>query len=73
MITLKEAFKICDVTNDDMVYLRNNGNLIHLSEYKFLTGKKVRDTYDMRKTLVSNITPLFSFGDYLGLLFTIKE
>jgi hypothetical protein len=72
MITLREAFKLCDISDDELIYLRRS-NQIFLFEYTHITGKRIREKYDMRKTMVKHITPYFSFGEYLGLLFTITE
>ena len=72
MITLREAMKLCDISNDEFVYLRRKGQ-IFLSEYTHITGGRIREKYDMKKTMVQHITPYFSFGEYLGLLFTITE
>lgn len=71
MIDLYTAFKLCDISDDEIIHFRRK-NQIFKSEYEILTGKQVRNKYDMRKTKVINITSYFLCGDYEGFLFTIK-
>lgn len=71
MIDLYIAFKLCNISDDEIIHLRRE-NQIFKSEYEVLTGKQVKNKYDMRKIKVIEIIPYFLCGDYEGFLFTIK-
>lgn len=72
MITLKEAIKLTDIQDDELYYIRNKGSDKH--DGKYLTGKNIRDKFDMKNTFVTKITPRFSFyGDYNGIEFEITS
>lgn len=70
MISLTQAFKLCHIRNDEIVYIvrpkdASNFPRIH-------TGRAVREKYDMKHTIVTGIDARFSFGEFLGMEFTIK-
>ena len=69
MISLKEAFKLCDIDDRNVVYFCDDPkNFIWA---KPMTGKEVREKYDMKNTLVSKICPYFCMGEYEGFVFII--
>lgn len=70
MIDLYTAFKLCNILDDEIIHLRRK-NQIFESEFEILTGKQVRNKYDMRKTKVKEIVSYFLCGEYEGFLFTI--
>ena len=70
MITLIQAFKLCDIRDDEIVYLTKHGKSYYFPY--IYTGKEVREKYDMKHTLVTMIRPRFNFGEYEGMGFTIK-
>ena len=70
MITLKEAMKLTDIQDNELCYLRNKGDDKYSS--KILTGRNIRDKFDMKNTFVTKIIPRFSFyGEYNGIEFEI--
>ena len=69
MITLKEAMKLTDIQDNELCYLRNKGNDKYRGEY--LTGKEIRNKFDMKNTFVTKIIPRFSFYEYNGIEFEI--
>ena len=72
MITLKEAIKLTDIKDGELCYIRNKGSDKH--DGKYLTGKNIRDKFDMKNTFVTKITPRFSFyGEYNGIEFEIIQ
>lgn len=72
MIDLYTAFKLTDIGETEIIHIRRK-NQIFWSEYEHTSGREVVNKYDMRKVKVKEIRPLFRFGEYEGLLFTIKE
>jgi len=70
MITLTQAFKLCDIMDKEVVYLRKNGDPWHFP--LIYTGKEVRQKYDMKHTIVIRIRPRFSFGEFEGMEFITK-
>ena len=72
MINLKTALKLTDIADNEKVYLRHAGQ-IFFSEYKHLTKKEITNKYDLQRTIIVEIRPLFYCRDYAGLLFTIKD
>lgn len=73
MITLAEAFKLCDIKEEN-VYLRHveESNSVWNSGHYF-RSKKIRDKMDMRKIRVVKIEPAFEhFGsDFIGWRFIV--
>lgn len=73
MITLSEAFKLCDIKEEN-VYLRHveESNSVWSSGHYF-RSKKIRDKMDMRKIRVVKIEPAFEhFGpDFIGWRFIV--
>lgn len=74
MITLSEAFRLCNVGNEP-VYL------IHVNELKsvwspdcYFYSRKIRDRFDMKKVKVVKIDLKFeSFGsDFIGWRFVVS-
>ena len=56
MITLSQAFRLCGVRNDQIVYLQP-----HKSSCPYpvmMTGREVREKLDMKKVKVLKIFPL---------------
>lgn len=70
MITLKQALKVCDIRDNELVCIRERT----LTEFPlFLTGKGVRDRYDLRRTKVERLRPRFVCGEYEGWILQVKE
>lgn len=71
MITLSEAFKLCHIKAEKMVYLRENGK-DDWHDY-LISAKTIRNKLDMKKIRVVGIEPKFQrYGnDYLGLCFVV--
>ena len=73
MITLAEAFKLCDIKEEN-VYLRHveESNSVWNSGHYF-RSKKIRDKLDMRKIRVVKIEPAFEhFGpEFIGWRFVV--
>ena len=73
MITLSEAFRLCDV-RDEPVYLRHveESNSVWNTGHYFWS-KKIRDKLDMRKIRVIKIEPAFEhFGpEFIGWRFIV--
>lgn len=67
MLDLYTAFKITNIQDTECVKLCSipEPDLVPI----ILTGKQVRNTYDMRKIKVKRIRPWFSSGDYEGFIF----
>lgn len=72
MVTLREAFNLCKIKDDEVVFLRNSEETSLLTHTPIL-GRKIRNKYDMRKTMVSDISPHFVCGEYEGFAFTIQS
>ena len=72
MITLREAFKLCDIEDHEVVWFCDRLEQANLWKWP-MTGKEVRQKYDMRKTKVVRIIASFSDWDYNGFLFVIKK
>ena len=69
MITLTEAFRLCNIRDDEIVHLRRRGeNRTWSIPY---TGKEIRNKRDMKATKVVSITPHFCFGEFEGMEFEI--
>lgn len=72
MIDLYTAFKLINIDDEEILHLRRK-NQIFSSEYEVLTGREVKNKYDMRKIKIIEICPYFCCGDYNGFLFTIGK
>ena len=72
VITLKEAFKLCRIDDGEIVRLRDSGSRDLISA-RPLTGREVRNRYDMKNTFVTEIAPRFIGGNYEGFLFIIRK
>lgn len=70
MITLTQAFKLCDIRDDEVVFFRKKDDPAHFP--LIYTGKEVRQKYDMKHTIILHIRPRFSFGEYEGMEFITK-
>lgn len=72
MITLSQAFKLCKIRDDELVYLRrSNVSFATLRGLDIYTGKYIREKMDMKKIWVVSIRPFFSFGEYEGMEFEV--
>lgn len=72
MITLREAFNLCRVDGNEVIYLCDSIENATMWSTP-LTGKEVRDKYDMQNTMVTYIVPHFCVGEYEGFTFVIKK
>ena len=74
MITLTQAFKLCNVRDDEVVFLQKRADQPDFGCWGYaLSGIKTRQKYDMKHTMVSRIRPHFSFGAYEGIEFTVTH
>lgn len=71
MITLKEAFKLCDIRDDEVVHFCDSKENAQMRSTPILGGE-VRKKYDMRNTMVSSIMPHFVCGEYEGFTFVVQ-
>ena len=71
MVTLIEAFRLTDVRDDDIVYLRPKGQARFYSI--IASGKRIREKLDMKRVKVVRISPRFEVDgyDYEGIEFTV--
>ena len=72
MVTLREAFNLCRVDDDEVIYLCDSVENVTMRCIP-VTGKEVRGKYDMRNTIVTSIVPHFCVGEYVGFTFIIKD
>lgn len=72
MITLREAFKLCDIKDREIVWFCDRLERANIWKWP-MTGKEVRQKYDMRRTKVVRIIPSFSEWEYNGILFIIRK
>lgn len=59
--------------DEDVVYLRHEDDMFEHIPSIILTMKKVKETYDLKRTLVINMRPYFCGGQYEGMLYTIRD
>lgn len=71
MITLKEAFRLCGIDDQEVVHLTDNKEDINFWTWP-MTGREVREKYDMKHTMVTDIRSHFNWGEYEGFTFVIK-
>lgn len=69
MVTLKEAIALCNIRENEVVYLKQDDEL---SMAIPITLSQIRAKYDMKNTMVFNIKPHFCCEDYVGMEFGIK-
>lgn len=72
MVTLKEAFKLCRIDDREVIYLCDSVENERCWSNP-MTGKQVREKYDMQRTVVTAIVPHFCFGEFEGFSFIIRE
>ena len=74
MITLSEAFKLCAIRDDECIKFTKAGEDARwLTLNPIYTGSEIRRRFDMKRIHVHRITPLFSWGEYEGWLFTVDK
>lgn len=73
-LDLYTAFQLTGITNDEIARLRSKDSRSK-NKYWLMTGKQVRDRYDMRRTKVMEILPYISASDgkFEGFLFTVTD
>lgn len=72
MVTLKEAFKLCGVDDREVVHFSDRREDAGIWSWP-MTGQEVRQKYDMKNTMVTDIRPYFFCGEYEGFMFIIKK
>lgn len=72
MVTLKEAFKLCRIDDREVIHLCDSVENERCWSNP-MTGKQVRERYDMKRTMVTAIVPHFCFGEFEGFSFIISE
>lgn len=70
MISLREAFHLCNVRDDEVIFLREEGSPRYYNTP--FTGKEIRNKYDMRKVSAVHIRPALDFGEYVGMEFEVR-
>lgn len=71
MISLKEAFKLCRIDDEEVVFLSDS--IEYEASFSIpMTGREVRNKYDMKKTTVTAIVPHGFYG-FNGFAFIIKD
>ncbi len=73
MITLKEAFALCNINDDEFVYLKNIEAKYFQDDGYCYRGKTIREKLDMKKIKVHKIDLVFEhFGyNFKGIQFII--
>lgn len=71
MISLRQAFKLCKIRDDELVYLRPRGGSRFSSD--MYTGKEVRNKLDMKRIDVISIDVRLSYGEWKGFEFEIID
>lgn len=79
MVTLKEAIALCDVRENEVVYITKQTEYcdIHLQKKTELlttpmTLREIREKCDMKNMMVCLIKPHFCCGDFEGMEFKIS-
>lgn len=72
MISLKEAVKLTQSNDDEIVYLKKSGTGKY--DGKYFTGRQIREKLDMAHTMVCAIdVRLDSDGQYVCMQFELAE
>ncbi len=72
MITLREAFKLCNIEDSEVLWLCDRLEGANFWSWP-VTGREVREKFDMRNTMVTAIENKFHFSEWEGFLFIIKK
>ncbi len=72
MVTLKEAFRLCRVDDRQVIHLCDSVEQAQMWSWP-MTGKEVREKYDMKHTMVTAIFPHFCIGEFEGFTFVITK
>ncbi|MCI8843255.1 MAG: hypothetical protein HFF08_03990 [Oscillospiraceae bacterium] len=72
MITLKEAFKLCRIDDREVVHFCDSVEQEKMWSWP-MTGKEVREKYDMKNTIVTSILPHFCCGEFKGFSFVLRK
>lgn len=74
-LDLYTAFQLTGISNDEIVRLREADDKSQTSYICRMTGRQVRERYDMRRTKVVKILPYISVtdGNFEGFLFTVTN
>lgn len=68
MIDLYTALRLTRTSDNECVYLINKS---FPDGYEVLTGRRVKEKYDLKKVKVVHILPWFICGDFQGMEFEI--
>ncbi len=68
MIDLYTALRLAGISDKECVYLANRA---FPDGYEILTGRQIKEKYDLRKVKVSHIRPWLLCEDYEGWKFEI--
>ena len=71
MISLKEALALTKIQQKDIVFLVDYDS--NRKERQIFTMKGILEKFDIKRTFVTEISPIFLCGDYQGFLFTITK
>lgn len=73
-IDLYTAFQLTGISNDEIIRLRDANDKSKANHW-LMTGRQVRERYDMRRTKVVKILPYISVsdGNFEGFLFTVTD
>lgn len=72
MITLKAALKLCRVDDREVVHLCDKVEYAQLWSEP-MTGREIKNHYDLKRTMVTAIIPHFCCGEYEGFTFVIEK
>ncbi len=72
MLTLRKALKLCQLSKDDVIYLRNNKIRIRIN-LASMSVQEAKEKYNVRTTIVTAINPHFQHGQFDGFIFSIKK
>ncbi len=72
MITLKEAFKLCRINDGEVIHLCDSVENARCWSWP-MTGREVRNKYDMRNTMVTAIIPHCSDFEFNGFTFILRR
>lgn len=68
MIDLYTALQLAEISDEECVYLANKALP---DRYEIMTGRAIKNKYDLRKVKVTHIRPWFACEDYMGWKFEI--
>lgn len=68
MIDLYTALRLAGISDEDCIYLTNK---VLPDGHEIMTGRRIKEKYDLRKVKVTHIRPWYICEDYEGWKFDI--